>query len=53
MRIETGTVRAVAVRSTTTHLQVGMFTEANNSSTDKTLFFMAGGTHPDPGRAHP
>jgi hypothetical protein len=44
MRIETGTVRAIATRSTTTHLQIGMFTEANNASMDKTLFFMAGGT---------
>jgi hypothetical protein len=44
MRIETGTVRAVAVRNCWTHLQFGLFTEANTSNMDKTLFLMESGT---------
>jgi hypothetical protein len=44
MRIETGTVRAVAVRNSFTHCQIGLFTEANNASTDKTLFLQESGT---------
>jgi hypothetical protein len=44
MRIEGATVRAIALRNTTTHLQIGMFTEANNSSTDRTLFYLQAGT---------
>lgn len=42
MRIEGDTVRAVAVRSADTHLQIGMFTEANNASTDKAIFLVRG-----------
>lgn len=44
MRIENGSVRAVAARNFATHVRIGMFTEANIANTDKALFYLAGGT---------
>jgi hypothetical protein len=44
LRIENTTVRVVALRGQQAHLQIGMFEEANNASTDKTLFYMLSGT---------
>jgi hypothetical protein len=44
LRIEANTIRVAAVRNTETHLQIGMFVEANIASQDDTLFYVEGGT---------
>jgi hypothetical protein len=44
LRIENTSVRTVAVRGQNTHLLIDMFEEANNSNTEKTLFYLSGGT---------
>lgn len=43
MRIESASVRSIAVRNANTSLYIGQFLEASNTSTDKTLFYLKGG----------